>query len=174
VSSDARPVTGARDARRRCEAQYQLTLTERSCDFRKRGAGPSAIAATSIAGSPDVQRLLLYGAAWYIIGDTLVSRDLVFRGPVGTIMATDPSTEVSQEPVVSCDTAFSCLLRLGADVQVGAVRSRSVVDGDTLSVARLVELAGELGLKAEPARLNWQAVQTIGLDRPILALLKNG
>ncbi|MBV8131412.1 MAG: hypothetical protein JO282_02715 [Alphaproteobacteria bacterium] len=50
---------------------------------------------------------------------------------------------------------------------------RNVVNGETLSISRLIELAGDLGLKAEHARLDWQRLQALGFGRPILALLKS-
>jgi hypothetical protein len=92
-------------------------------------------------------------------------------------MTTDFPTGASQEPVACCDTAFSCLLRLGARsgvmTDIEAARCRSVVDEDTLPVSRLIELADELGLKAEQAQLDWQGLQVVGQSHPILVLLKD-
>jgi hypothetical protein len=88
----------------------------------------------------------------------------------------DLPTEASEEPLASCDAAFSCLLQLGGRSggnEVGAVHCRNVVNGETLSVSRLIELAGDLGLKAEYARLDWQRLQVLRFSRPILVLLKN-
>jgi len=88
----------------------------------------------------------------------------------------DLLTEASQEPLASCDAAFSCLLRLGGQSggnEIGAVHCRNVVNGETLSISRLIELAGDLGLKAEHAQLDWQLLQALGFSRPLLALLKN-
>jgi len=89
---------------------------------------------------------------------------------------TDDSPKgASLEPLVSCDAAFSCLLQLGGQSnQVGAVHSRNVVNGETLSISRLTELAGNLGIKAEHARLDWQRLQAPGFNYPTLALLKDG
>jgi hypothetical protein len=84
--------------------------------------------------------------------------------------------EASREPVASCDAAFSCLLQLGGKSggnQVGAVHCRNVVNGETLSISRLIELAGDLGLQAEHARLDWQRLQALGFGHPLLALLKD-
>jgi len=89
----------------------------------------------------------------------------------------DFPTEASQEPLASCDAAFSCLLQLG--VQSGADRGFgggdccNVVDGDTLPVSRLIALAGELGFKAAHARLDWRELQKVGFSHPILVVLKN-
>jgi hypothetical protein len=95
----------------------------------------------------------------------------------GTVMTIDTPTEAGQEPVVSRDTAISCLVRLGMqsgiEMAVGAIPSRSVLDGDSLSVSRLVEIAGEAGLRLDRARLDWQGLQTTGFSYPILARLKN-
>jgi hypothetical protein len=102
--------------------------------------------------------------------------DLVVRGLSGTAVTGDFLTETSHEPLASCDAAFSCLLRLGGQSggnEIGAVHCRNVVNGETLSISRLIELAGDLGLKAEHARLDWQRLQALGSNRPLLALLKN-
>ena len=91
-------------------------------------------------------------------------------------MTGDILTEPSQEPLASCDAAFSCLLQLGGQSgggEIGAVHCRHVVNGETLSISRLIELAGDLGLKAEHARLDWQRLQALGFAHPLLALLKN-
>jgi hypothetical protein len=88
----------------------------------------------------------------------------------------DLLTEGSQEPLASCDAAFSCLLQLGGQSggnEIGAVQFRNVVNGETLSISRLIELAADLGLKAERARLDWHRLQALGFSHPLLALLKN-
>jgi hypothetical protein len=84
--------------------------------------------------------------------------------------------EASQEPLASCDTAFCCLLQLGGQGdsnQTGAGHCRNLVNGETLSISRLIELTGDLGLKAEHARLDWQRLQALGFSQPLVALLKN-
>ena len=92
-------------------------------------------------------------------------------------MTGDFPTEASQEPYASCDAAFSCLLQLGvqsgADLGFGGGDCGNVVDGDTLSLSRLIELARELGFEAEHARLDWLDLQKVGFSRPILVVLKN-
>ena len=91
-------------------------------------------------------------------------------------MTGDLLTETLQEPLASCDAAFSCLLQLGGQSggnEIGAVHCRNVVNGETLSISRLIELAGDLGLKAEYAQLDWQRLQALGFSHPLLALLKN-
>jgi hypothetical protein len=91
-------------------------------------------------------------------------------------VAGDPLIGASPEPLASCDAAFSCLLQLGGQSggsEVGGVNGRNVVNGETLSISRLIELAGDLGIKAEPARLDWQRLQTPEFGYPALALLKN-
>jgi len=96
---------------------------------------------------------------------------------LGTALTDDFPTEASQEPHASCDAAFSCLLQLsvqsGADLGFGRGDCRNVVDGDTLSISRLLEVAGELGFKAQHARLDWPDLQKVGFGNPILVLLKN-
>jgi ATP-binding cassette, subfamily B, bacterial HlyB/CyaB len=79
--------------------------------------------------------------------------------------------------VVCCETALACLFRLGAQngvyAEVGAVRRRNLIDGDTLPVSRLIELAGEFGLRAEHAQFNWHGLRTTAFSHPILLLLEN-
>jgi subfamily B ATP-binding cassette protein HlyB/CyaB len=80
--------------------------------------------------------------------------------------------------VVSSETGLSCLFRLGVQngvyAEVGAVRRRALIDGDTVPVARLAELAGEFGLAAERARLDWAALRTRPFRHPLLLILDNG
>ena len=103
--------------------------------------------------------------------------DCVLRCLLGTALTDDFPTEASQEPHASCDAAFSCLLQLsvqsGVDLGFGRGDCRNVVDGDTLSISRLVELVGQLGFKAEHARLDWRDLQKAGYSHPILIVLKN-
>ena len=72
-----------------------------------------------------------------------------------SIVTTD---EGAPGKVVSSETALACLFRLGAQngvyAEIGTVRRRNLIEGDSLPVARLVELAGEFGLRAERVRLD--------------------
>jgi Peptidase C39 family len=92
-------------------------------------------------------------------------------------ISTDVSTEPSQEPIASCDTALSCLMRLaerqGDDPQIEALRRRVVVDGNSLPASRLIKLAEEFGLQGEFTQLDWQALTSEVLSHPILVFLKN-
>jgi hypothetical protein len=102
--------------------------------------------------------------------------DLVVRGLPAIAVTGNPPTEAAPEPLASCDAAFSCLLQLrrqSGGNEIGAAQCRNVVNGETLSISRLIELAGDLGLKAEHARLDWQRLQALGFSHPLLALLKN-
>ena len=96
---------------------------------------------------------------------------------LGTALTGDGPTEASQEPLAACDAAFSCLLQLGvqsgAELRAGSAYRSHVVDGDTLSISRLIELVTELGFKAEHARLDWQGLLKVGFSHPILFLLKS-
>jgi hypothetical protein len=56
---------------------------------------------------------------------------------------------------------------------VEAARCRNVVNGETLPISRLIELAADLGLKAEHAGLDWQRLQSLGFTHPLLVLLKS-
>src|SRR5258708_5198363 len=79
--------------------------------------------------------------------------------------------------VVLSETALACLFRLGAQngvyAEIGAVRRRNLIDGDTMPVARLVELAGAFGLHAERARFDWDSLHNTPFSHPILLLLAN-
>jgi subfamily B ATP-binding cassette protein HlyB/CyaB len=79
--------------------------------------------------------------------------------------------------VVSCETGLSCLFQLGIQngnyVDAGAVRRRNLVDGATLPIAQLAALAGEFGLSAERARLDWRALQTRPFVHPLVLILAN-
>jgi hypothetical protein len=59
----------------------------------------------------------------------------------------------------SADTALACLFRLGVQngiyAEIGAVRRRNLIEGDTLPVSRVIEVAAEFGLAAERALLDW-------------------
>jgi Peptidase C39 family len=92
-------------------------------------------------------------------------------------MSVDLSTQQLHEPVVSCDTALSCLIRLrvcnGDDPEVEAVRHLAVLDGNTLPASRLIELVGKFGLQAECVRLDWDGLTKAELGHPILVFLKN-
>ena len=85
--------------------------------------------------------------------------------------------DVPAGDVVSSETALACLFRLGAQngvyAEIGAVRRRNLIEGDTLPVARLLELAGEFGLRAERVRLDWGALRNTPFSHPVLLLLDN-
>src|SRR5207248_1757288 len=90
---------------------------------------------------------------------------------------TTTSESAAAGDVVSTDTALACLFRLGAQngvyAEIGAVRRRNLIEGDTLPVARLVELAEEFGLRAERVRLDWEDLRNTPFSHPILLLLDN-
>ncbi|MBV9378657.1 MAG: hypothetical protein JO320_27015, partial [Alphaproteobacteria bacterium] len=92
-------------------------------------------------------------------------------------MSKKTSKNSANNDVVSSETALACLFRLGAQngvyAEVGAVRRRNLVDHDTLPVARLVELAGEFGLRAERVKLDWNALRNTPFSHPILLFLDN-
>ena len=99
------------------------------------------------------------------------------RGRPGETPAAAGAAATAAAPV-SCDTGLACLFRLG--VQVGvyadteAVKRRNLVDGPTVPVARLAALAGEFGLQAMPARLDWQrARRPVAFTHPLILVLGN-
>ena len=87
-------------------------------------------------------------------------------------MPIDVLAESVLEPVVSCDTAISCLVRVGAhngvNLEIESVRRRAALDGDTITVSRLIKLADECGLQAEWARLDWQGLKTRGFSQLLI------
>src|SRR5262249_27270034 len=92
-------------------------------------------------------------------------------------MRIDTTSDSPPGDVVFCETALACLFRLGAQngvyAEIGAVRRRNLIDGDTIPVARLLDLAGEFGLRAERARFDWESLRHTPFTHPILLLLKN-
>ena len=79
--------------------------------------------------------------------------------------------------LASTETALSCLFRLGAQngtyAEIGAVRRRHLLDGATLPVPKLMEVASEFGFQAEYARLDWQALKSRAFTHPLLLILSN-
>jgi TPR repeat protein len=89
----------------------------------------------------------------------------------------EPSTEPSQEPAASRETAISCLVRLGAqysiDIKVEAIFRETAGESDRLPVSNLIKLADEFGLHAEWSRLDWHELKRTGLSRPLLIIREN-
>ena len=87
------------------------------------------------------------------------------------------AAERTGDAVVSCETGFSCLFRLGVQnavyADIGAVRRRNLVDGPTLPLTRLAALAVEFGLSAECARLDWRDLHTRPFAHPLVLVLAN-
>ena len=79
---------------------------------------------------------------------------------------------------VTCETGLSCLFRMGVQngvyAEIGAVRRRNLIDGERISVPRLIEVAGEFGLEAKPGQFDWQSLLTTPFSHPILLILDNG
>lgn len=92
-------------------------------------------------------------------------------------MSIELPTEHMHEPAISCDTALSCLVRLGVcrgdDPEIEAFRRSAVLDGNTLPASRLVELVGKFGVQAECTTLDWNGLTKNELSYPILVFLKN-
>jgi hypothetical protein len=87
-------------------------------------------------------------------------------------MPIDFRTESLREPVASRGTAIPCLVRLGAqngvNLQIESVRRRADLDGDTITVSRLIKLADECGLPLKWVRLDWQGLKTMGLSQLLI------
>jgi Peptidase C39 family len=87
-------------------------------------------------------------------------------------MPIDLRTESLREPVASRDTAISCLVRLGTqngvNLEIETVRRLADLDGDTITVSRLIRLADECGLPLEWIRLDWQGLKTAGLSQLLI------
>ena len=78
---------------------------------------------------------------------------------------------------VSSETGLACLFRLGVQngvyAEVGAVRRRALLDAAVLPAARLAAVAGEFGLAAEAARLDWGELRSRPFSHPVVLVLKN-
>jgi len=87
------------------------------------------------------------------------------------------SRRTTTPTLASAETGLSCLFKLGAQnghyAEIGAVRRRHLLEGDTLDLAELVKIAPEFGLAAEPVQLDWQALQTRPFSHPLLLILNN-
>jgi ATP-binding cassette subfamily B protein len=92
-----------------------------------------------------------------------------------TLALSGSQAEVSE---VSVDTGLACLFRLGVQngvyAEVGAVKRRNLIEGERLTVARLIALAGEFGLSAHRAHFDWQGLTTTAFGHPILLLFDTG
>ena len=87
------------------------------------------------------------------------------------------SKEPLQEPVVSYDTAISCLARLsgpgGGAARSEAARRSLDLAGETIPLSRLVKLAAEFGLQAEGVRLDWRGLKKAVSANPLLIVRNN-
>ena len=104
------------------------------------------------------------------------------RRPAAAARATpEPAAAGTAAPgpvAVVSETGLACLFRLGVQggvyADIGAVRRRNSIDEATLPLSRLAPLAGEFGLHAERARLDWRALQTRAFSHPLVLILNNG
>ena len=91
-----------------------------------------------------------------------ISPDGLKRMAIVTTVA--PTADSLADDAVSAETALACLFwrdaQNGVYAEIGAVRRRNLIEGDTLPASRLVELAGEFGLRAERARFDWDGLST--------------
>ena len=89
----------------------------------------------------------------------------------------DARSEAPPGSVASVDTALACLFRLGVQhgvyAEVDAVKRHNLIEGDTLSLSQLIAIAGEFGLVAQHAQLDWKALSTRSFSHPFLLVLRN-
>jgi Peptidase C39 family len=87
-------------------------------------------------------------------------------------MSIDILSEFTLDPVASCDTAISCLVRLGEhngiNLEIEAVRRQAALDSNTITVSRLIKLADDCGLQADWTRLDWQGLKTMGFSQILI------
>lgn len=74
-------------------------------------------------------------------------------------MSSFSSTVARRDRVVTRDTALLCLAFLcargGVSVDMRSVRARGTLDGDTLLIAQLIELAEDFGYNAHYVHADW-------------------
>lgn len=87
------------------------------------------------------------------------------------------SSPVAAQYVV-CASALACLFRLGVRhgtyAEIGGVRRRNLLNGDTLPISDLITVAGEFGLRAESAQFDWKGLCSTPFSHPPLLALRNG
>jgi ATP-binding cassette, subfamily B, bacterial HlyB/CyaB len=88
-------------------------------------------------------------------------------------MSIDATADPPPGDVVLSGTALRLGAQNGVYAEAGAVRRRNLIDGDTLPVGRLVEVADEFGQHAERARLDWDSLHNTPFSHQILLLLPN-
>jgi subfamily B ATP-binding cassette protein HlyB/CyaB len=103
----------------------------------------------------------------------------LWRGGRGDNRGRPTSVNGLDESVVaSCETSLACLFRLGAQngvyAEIGAVRRRNLIEGDTLPVKQLASIASEFGLAAKISRLDWPTLRRGPFTHPLVLILKNG
>src|SRR5690242_12144332 len=80
--------------------------------------------------------------------------------------------------LANCTTGLACLFRLGVQngtyTEVAGVRRRNLLEGETAPVSQVAEIAGEFGLRAEEAQLNWKKLKSTPFSHPLLLVLKDG
>jgi hypothetical protein len=88
-------------------------------------------------------------------------------------MPTELSTDQLPEPVASCDTVVECLARLSSTNGVDSAAANQVsseLDGQTMPLSRVVELAAAFGFSAQWTELDWAGLKATGFTNPILVL----
>jgi uncharacterized membrane protein len=73
---------------------------------------------------------------------------------------------------VNCATALACFFQRGvqngAHAEIGGVRRRNLLYGNTLPISRLIDVAGEFGPRAERAQFDWKALRSTPFSHPPL------
>ena len=93
-----------------------------------------------------------------------------------TAMSIELSTDVLQEPAASCDTVMACLRRLKSEDGVASVEADQTsrgIEGGTMPLSRVVELAAEVGFRGEWTELDWAGLKATGFTTPILVLRRD-
>jgi hypothetical protein len=91
-------------------------------------------------------------------------------------MPIELSTDLLQEPVASCDTVVACLRRLNSEegaAWIKADQTSGDVEGQTMPLSRVVELAAAFGFRGEWTELDWAGLKATGFTTPMIALRRD-
>ena len=93
-----------------------------------------------------------------------------------TAMPIELPTDLLQAAVASCDTVIACLRRLSSEkgaASVEADQTSRAVEGETMPLSRVVEMAAAFGFTGEWTALDWAGLKATGFTTPMLVLRRD-